>query len=220
MFVLALSGWKGSGKDMVGDYLIGNHGFTRVSFADPLKEMVADEYNIPLSYMYDPAYKEIPLLQYPVVSSDSFIKGIHHLLVDEFRTTEGENFAKVGEDLFWTPRALAIFKGSGNRAVTNTYWTDRAISNIRKQGDTSRIVITDLRFQTEVDALKEAFGSNVTFARINRFDDVNSSDPSERNLDTFDFDHVIDNAESIASKDDVFDQATKILSDEALDIYG
>lgn len=220
MFVLALSGWKGSGKDMVGDYLIGNHGFTRVSFADPLKEMVAEEYNIPLSYMYDPAFKERPLLQYPVKSTDSFIDGIHHLLVDEFRTAEGDNFAKIGEELFWTPRALAIFKGSGNRAVTTTYWTDRAIHNIRKHGDSSRIVITDLRFQTEVNALKEAFGMDITFARINRFDTVNSNDPSERDLDKFNFDYTIENSEDTTSKDEVFDQTTKILLDEALESYG
>ena len=35
---IGLAGWARSGKDTVADYLVKNHGFTRVSFADPMRE--------------------------------------------------------------------------------------------------------------------------------------------------------------------------------------
>lgn len=37
---IVLFGGRGSGKDTVGDYLVAKHGFTKVSFAAPLKQMV------------------------------------------------------------------------------------------------------------------------------------------------------------------------------------
>ena len=36
--LVGLSGLKGSGKDTCADYLVKNHGFIKVAFADPLKD--------------------------------------------------------------------------------------------------------------------------------------------------------------------------------------
>jgi hypothetical protein len=35
---IGLSGWARSGKDTIADYLVEHHGFTRVAFADPMRE--------------------------------------------------------------------------------------------------------------------------------------------------------------------------------------
>ena len=64
MNIVALSGWKGSGKDMVANYLVEKWGFQRVSFADPLKDEVARKWKLPRSWMDDLAFKEKPLLPY------------------------------------------------------------------------------------------------------------------------------------------------------------
>jgi len=215
MKVVAISGWKRSGKDTAANYLVDEYGFTRVAFADVLKDMVAEEYNIPRNSCDAPELKEAALLQYPLDPQDNFSKAIAQLMFGEFRTAEGikskyDSFTSSklnGEQLYWTPRALCILKGSVNRSVTSKYWTSRAIHIIEDQmhptsqrdpsiGDT--FVVSDLRYNSEIKQLREAFGSNLITIRVNRFDTCESTDPSERDLDNAQFDLVIENKESLS----------------------
>lgn len=229
--VIGLSGWKGSGKDMVADYLIKEAGFVRLSFADPLKEMTSKEFNVPLNYFYDRNLKESPLLQYEVKVTDPFIQGVVTLLKDEFRSISGlkpdkiivNDSGTVGsfvdkdnshtvEKIYFTPRALAIFKGSGNRAVDGDYWIKQAISFI-KDDQNKRFVIPDLRFITEAQSLKNNFGGDFVSVRIDRFESIDSNDPSERNLDDFAFDFRINNKKSEnISLDRVYRQVNQLLN--------
>lgn len=206
--VIGISGWKKSGKDTVAEYLIKKHGAFRTAFADPLKYMCAEEYNVPLEFFFNQDLKEKSLLQYPVIITDNFIRGVCELLKDEFRTETGKKptalaingndkfgnlvCADTGDQVYWTARALAIFKGSGNRSVDGFYWNNRTAKEIQRSG-TSLAVIPDLRFKTEAEFLKRTF-PNLVLLRINRFDAVDSSDPSERNLDDYHgFDDIIEN---------------------------
>lgn len=63
--IILLSGWKRSGKTTAAEYLEDNHSMTHLSIAAPLKDMVAEKYDIPRSYMDDQNRKEVPLLKYP-----------------------------------------------------------------------------------------------------------------------------------------------------------
>ena len=47
--ILLLSGWSGAGKDTVADFLT-HYGFTKLAFADSLKEIVAAEFEFPLEW--------------------------------------------------------------------------------------------------------------------------------------------------------------------------
>ena len=47
--ILLLSGWSGAGKDTVADFLT-RYGFTKLAFADSLKEIVAKEFQFPLEW--------------------------------------------------------------------------------------------------------------------------------------------------------------------------
>ncbi len=218
MKIFALSGFKQSGKDTAAEYLIKNHNFCKIAFADPLKDMVAVEYNIPREHCDDPKLKEAPLEQYPVIPKDDFTLNLSKWLYKEFRTTEGHMpsdyyidnsgafLGVIGRDikqLYWTPRSLCILKGSTNRAVDSGYWVNRAIEYIKSEiedpscNNTGNwhegVVISDCRYRNEIEQLKQAFGKNLVTIRINRFDSVNSTDPSERDLDNYKFDLVIDN---------------------------
>lgn len=216
MKILAISGWKRSGKDTLANYLIEKEGFKRISFADPLKDSVSKEFNIPREYLDDPKFKEKPLLNMPVDPQDDFSRMVANFLVLEFRNAKGnqEVIKSSGlylknksnpyilmpkEQLYWTPRALAILKGSVNRSVSSDYWVKRAIDEIHSSKDSSKdsFVISDLRYKTEAKQLKEVFGDNVTFIRVNRFADSPSLDPSERDLDDFKFEYTIDNTGSL-----------------------
>ena len=231
MKVLALSGWKKSGKDTCASYLIDNYDAVRVSFADPLKDMVAAEYGINRSWLDDPEKKEAPLLGLPVNPQDRFSLMIAEFMVKEFRTGGGsqadffcpsknkgafvDQFGGGQTDylqLYWTPRALAILKGSGNRSVDSSYWVKKAVQQVKdvnKHSTQPYIVISDLRFKSEMAQLKDAFGSDVVFLRVQRFDSSPSSDPSERDLDDTQFDFYVDNK---TTKENAFSQLDVILS--------
>lgn len=225
MKVIAISGWKRSGKDTAANLLI-SEGYERVAFADVLKDMVAQEYNIPREHCDDPNFKEAPILHLPVSPKDDFSLLIANFMFREFRSAGG-NIAMepyvdpsgafmgvMGRDaaqLYWTPRALCILKGSVNRAVTSTFWTERAISQIKYKSvgaakitttanaavesihKSNKFVISDLRYQSEIDQLKAAFGKNLVTVRVERFETSASTDPSERNLDNAKFDVVLNN---------------------------
>lgn len=242
MKVVAISGWKGSGKDMLADHLVRVHGATRVAFADPLKDRVAEEFSIPRWWLDNQEFKEKPLMEYPVNPQDAFSLAIAKLMCGEFRDAKGRrpsgceggigNFNGIytedghswSVDLYWTPRALAIFKGSGNRAVTSKYWVEQAVKKIREEaakdigdamarGDNSFepiIVMSDVRFRSEVSQLRDAFGNKLITVRVNRFDTCNSTDASERDLDNAQFDYVLENKGTIKEAVAKIEQAANL----------
>lgn len=178
-----LSGYKGSGKDIAANYLAETYGFAQTSFAAALKDAVAEQYNIPRRYLDDRDLKEAPLSQYPVNSKDDFSAMIHG------SSLSGE-FKKDGSGILcWTPRALAILEGSAKRSVDVSYWVCRALVN----GSTEDLVISDWRYRSELKQVRDLFDGNVITVRINRFDSSPSNDPSERDLDSADFDWTINN---------------------------
>lgn len=207
MKLLALSGWKQSGKDSLADYLIAKHGATRVSFADPLKDMAAREYDVPREAFDRPELKEQPILSMSVEPQDDFSRMLAAFLFKEFRTKGGMIHKDLNlvqpfnmhngvmikplETLYWTPRALAILKGSSNRAVRSDFWVAQAIELAKSKG--GLIVISDLRYKSEMAQMREAFGSDMVTLRVQRYDTSPSTDPSERDLDDGKFDFHVDN---------------------------
>jgi hypothetical protein len=187
--VVALSGWKGSGKDEVAKYLTTTGSWwIHCNFASHLKDLVAEQYNIPREWCDLRAFKERPLPEYQVDLSDDFARGIYNIIKGEL--------AQVGSYKYWTPRALCILEGSVKRSVTSNYWTRRVIDNIKTYETNitdSNFVISDLRYKSEVAQLREAFEDKLLTVRINRFETSPSNDPSERDLDDHKFDLIIDN---------------------------
>ena len=226
MKVIAISGWKRSGKDTIAQQLIEAHGFKRVAFADPLKDMVSKEYNIPRNHCDDPEFKEAPILHLPLNPKDKFGVELAKIIYKECRTEDGKipydyhvdqagtflglidyssiftERAAVGQ-LYWTPRALCILKGSVNRTVQSDYWLAKAINDIKVEQSLENnimtnpkqlnFVISDLRYKSELTQLRQAFGKELVTVRVNRFDDCNSQDASERDLDNAKFDVIIEN---------------------------
>lgn len=185
MKVILLSGWKRSGKDSSADYLVDKYGFERMSFAGPLKDMVALEYGIPRSHCDDADFKEAPIMSLPARSEDEMTAKLIDAMGKELKEVNGQKY--------WTPRALCIFKGSGNRAVRSDYWVKNAVDIMSKNPDKTYI-ITDVRYKSEMRQIIEFAGkSNTVSVRVNRFDTSPSQDASERDLDDYGFDHIIEN---------------------------
>jgi len=228
MKVVMISGWKGSGKDTAAEFLIKEHGFIRIAFADPLKDLVSEEWDIPRSWCDDRNYKESAILKYPVEPKDKFSKIIAENMVREFRSAlnlkpfsytydDNENFYGLVDDkngqssivkLFWTPRALCILKGSTNRSVKSSYWISLAVSVMLKNL-TGLYVISDVRYKSEIEQVANIIGkNNILTVRINRFDSTESNDPSERDLDDYKFDVLINNK---SSKEDLYKKIKEVL---------
>lgn len=224
MRIIAISGWKQNGKDTLADYLIAKHGAVRVSFADPLKDLAAAEYGIPRDAFDLPSLKEQPILSMPVHPQDGFSRTLCQFMVGEFRTASGGRgerkdgsmcdiytlfngkLVEPKEQLYWTPRALAILKGSSNRAVRSDFWVAQAIKLAKTKG--GLIVISDLRYKSELDQMREAFGDNLVTLRVQRYDTSPSTDPSERDLDDGKFDFHVSNRGTIQ---ELYDQMETIL---------
>lgn len=179
--VISLSGWKGSGKDTVADYLTKYYGFIKLSLATLLKDTVSTMYNIPRPWFDDHAKKEVPLMEYPLIPSDPFVVTIHSLLSKEL------------ESGYWTPRALCILEGSIKRSVSSGYWLSKVLEVIRSRPGT-KFVISDMRYQSEADSLRILLPKNeLLLWRINRWESIDTTDPSERDLDNYSFDITLGN---------------------------
>lgn len=181
--IVALSGWKGSGKDTAADYLVSRLGFLKLSFAAKLKDMVAAAYNIPREWLDQRDKKDMPLTQYPVINTDNFTGILQGLLYREL------------ESGYWTPRALCILEGSSKRAVHSNYWVQSVIREIL-DSDHDRFVISDLRYRSEADTLGlflPAPTIDLKLVRVNRYAMIDTQDPSERDLDEYKFMYEISN---------------------------
>ena len=228
--VVALSAWKGSGKDMVADYLVQNHGFERISFADPLKDRVAEQYGLDRASLDDQSQKELPLLDMPCIFTDAFSQHVGMFMYREFRTADGKvaiavdidkdghlnsvtytnsngDITRCKEKLYWTRRALCILEGSSKRTSDKDHWIKQAVAKMKDGG---KYVIADVRYQSEMASLNKAAPGSVIPMRIQRFETTSSQDPSERDLDHYYFEHLINNQNGI-TKEGVFAQVESVL---------
>lgn len=153
--IICLSGLKGSGKDTVGDILIQQRGFKRISFADPLKELCCTVTRLPIETFHDVNLKDKQFNEPLKLSIDI----ITHLAFEfnemGYRHVTPSTFLKYLNHSFMTPRDILLLIGTevGRNLVNNTIWLDLAIDKIKKTN--SHVVVTDARFQNERDLLKK-----------------------------------------------------------------
>jgi len=62
--IIAITGKAGAGKDTIADYLIKEHGYKKISLADPIKRLVKDVFALTDFQVYDRDEREKPLPQW------------------------------------------------------------------------------------------------------------------------------------------------------------
>lgn len=99
--VVLACGKSGAGKDLVSDHLVHRYGFTKLAFADPLKEVVAQLYEFPARWCYTRVGKA-----YKPPLGDG-------LTVGELLQRFGSNVARHVTPDLWVSKALERMRQMG-----------------------------------------------------------------------------------------------------------
>lgn len=143
MIVIALSGLAGAGKDTVADILVRDHGFTKMAFATPLKEMVRD---------LDPMVGH----SQPYCDCDCGCCEPEPLYLSDLY----DDFGLTDEDIKASPHGDEVrrlwerFGTDVMRKRDPEYWVEQTRAAILASGK-DRIVISDCRFPNEADMVYE-----------------------------------------------------------------
>ena len=183
--IIGICGLIGSGKGTVADYLIDQHNFQKISFADKLKDAVAEMFEWPR-----------PMLEGVTPQSRAWRER-----PDQFWSQE------LGRDI--TPRyVLQVF---GTECMRRGFYDSIWVSLVKKkiqENPTTNWVIPDTRFPNEVDMIKSVGGSvwcvkrgqNPQWFDRYKYHDVKPDDihPSEWAWAHSNFDHIITNDDTVA----------------------
>lgn len=178
--VIALMGKSKSGKDTFGQMLLeagGPGGGVSIAFADKLKQVCADVFDVPLEEMYSEAGKAasmgLPCLVCPLCKSID----CKEITIEREKNAACSTCGAVGELRGflseWTRRTVLQYIGTeGFRRIDPSVWVKHALRTARaaltegveivSASDSKRegvrfiskfVVITDCRFRSEMDAV-------------------------------------------------------------------
>ena len=170
--IIGLSGYAQTGKDTIAEHLVEHYGFTRIAFADPIRQAL---------YALDPMIPDYPALG-----------GIRlSWIVDK---SGWENVKKE------SPEVRRMLQRLGTEVARNQwgddFWVDLAMA---KANRLDNVVITDVRYPNEYDAIVKA-GGQVWRVEKPGVSAVNAH-ASETALDGHTFNNTIMNT---GSKDDLY----------------
>lgn len=161
--ILGLSGYARSGKDTVADYLVYNYGFTRMAFADPMREAL---------YRLNPRINVAEMI------------GVS--LQDAVDNLGWEGLKDVSPDI----RGLLQRMGTevGREMFGENLWVNYALD---KAAAIDRVVFADVRFVNEAQSIRDHEGFLWRIERPGTV--AVNDHISERALDDYKFDHYLNN---------------------------
>ena len=172
--ILLLSGWSSSGKDAVASLLVKLYGFQRLAFADPLKEMVAEEFGVPMAQLHDEEKKRT-----------------HRVIIGSEEKTLREVLIQRGQEIRQEHGDPGFFA----RAIANQILERRDEASQRNVG--IDFVIPDWRLPIERETLLETLpGMEIVTARVQRQGQENSpvgDSQTEHQLDSQPFEVILEN---------------------------
>jgi dephospho-CoA kinase len=183
---IALIGKARSGKDTVAAHLIATHRYTRVAFADPLKEMA--------------------LALDPILEADTphpQLGDMGPVRLAEMVRLHGWEIVK---DQFSEARRVLQYLGSAVREQDEAFWVSQALRKIRTATTWNLpVVVTDCRYMNEALLLRAA---GFTLIRIDRPGTDPGNHASETELDHFVADERITNASTL---EELYAQVDKLV---------
>jgi hypothetical protein len=126
--IIGLTGYAQSGKDTVAKVLIEKYGYTRIAFADKIREYL---------------YEMNPIID-NVAGEPIFLKEL--IKRDDWEVAKKSPHVR---------RALQNAGVAARKVFGDTFWIYQALSDVRPQDKT---VVTDVRFKNEADWIKDFGG--------------------------------------------------------------
>ena len=167
--IIGLSGYAQTGKDTIANHLINKYGFTRVAFADPIREAV---------------YKLNPNINIADMKGVSLATAVDRL---------GWEMVKVeSEDARWLLQRMGT--EVGREIFGENFWVDQAM---KKALQHKNVVITDVRYPNELQAILEHSGT--VWRVIKDDTGAVNRHASETALDDYQFEYIIFNNDTIES---------------------
>lgn len=185
--IIGITGRKGHGKDTIANHLCQKYGYTRVAFADPLKDACGVLFGLDHEQLHG-AHKEKPDPEWFGLTPRKILQFVGTNLFRTHMTELSQEF----KDEFWVLCAKRKIKG------------------MLMKDESLLIVISDVRFYNECKMIEELGGINIRVVR----DDAQPVDmhESEREIANLPVAHEVSNIGSIAmlhSQIDEFMQAKK-----------
>jgi len=164
---IGLAGWARSGKDTVADYLVESHGYTKMSFAAPMKEAM---------------YRLNPRITVNKITNTALRVGIDVYGWDGIKERSPD------------VRGLLQRFGTevGREMFGSDFWVNAAIKQIP---DGAKAVFSDVRYPNEADAVRKLGGKVWRVLRPGV--EAANDHASEHALNDYQFDKVIDNSSTI-----------------------
>ena len=174
--IIGLSGYAQSGKDTIANHLVEHYGFTRIAFADGIRDAL---------YTLNPRLTDVPDL--PGISLASAVNGLGWDLLKRVSAQTRELLQRFGTEV------------ARDMWDTN-FWVNLAL---RRAVNLDKVVITDVRFPNELEAILKLRGSvwrviKPEIGAVNRHS-------SETALDHYQFDKLILNNGSIDNLHETID---------------
>lgn len=138
MEIIALSGFARSGKDEAAKVLVEDFGFTRVAFADKLREVL---------------YQLNPVVLYDGVK-DQYAKGTWYVqdVIDMFGW---DHYKETGFGNEIRRLLQRLGTEAGRQTLWDSIWIDAALTGLPED---AKVVVSDARFFNEFDAVRERGG--------------------------------------------------------------
>lgn len=165
--IIGLAGYARSGKDTVADYLVQNHGFTRLAFADAMREAL--------------------LRLDPFIEMDGYPRV---MLSQALGVYSWDELKEHSPDI--RPYLQRFGTEVGRDMLGENIWVDYTLN---KSAEFDRIVISDVRFENEAYRVHKDFGDVWRVVRPGTGPANNHI--SEIGLDRFHFDATLENSGTI-----------------------
>jgi hypothetical protein len=167
--IIGLSGYAQSGKDTIANHLINKYGFTRVAFADPIREAV---YNLN-----------------PKINIGD-MNGVY--LATAVDRLGWDNVKVESEEARWLLQRMGT--EVGREMFGENFWVDQAM---KKALEHDKVVITDVRYPNELKAILGHSGA--VWRVIKDSVGAVNKHASETALDDYNFEYIIFNNDTIES---------------------
>lgn len=185
--IIGLTGKKQSGKDTIADYLVNRFKFTKIAFADPIKDICKTMFSFTYDQLYGNA-KETLDETYKILPRDAM-----KFVGMEFR----ENMHKLIPD------------------VRDNIWISimlNKIQKLRQKDPFCNIVITDIRFPNEYQMLVSHFVDPIVLWKVTRDNTMANDDHhfSESFVDDFVVNKTFENDDTI---DNLYQNVCSVMMD-------